>query len=31
MRPEREWLFGVERGSPQAGVALARGGKVWLF
>jgi CheY-like chemotaxis protein len=31
MRAEREWLFGVERVSPQAGVALARGGKVWLF
>ena len=31
MRPEREWLFGKERVSPQAGVAMARGGKVWLF
>jgi hypothetical protein len=31
MPPERQWLFGVERTSRQSGVALARGGRVWLF
>ena len=31
MAPERQWLFGVERTSPQSGVALPRGGRVWLF
>ncbi len=31
LRPERQWLFGQERVSPQVGVALPRGGKVWLF
>ena len=30
-RPERQWLFGVEQVTPQNGVVLARGGKVWLF
>jgi hypothetical protein len=30
-RPERQWLFGVEQVTPQNGVALPRGGKVWLF
>jgi hypothetical protein len=29
--PERQWLFGFERTSPQTGYALPRGGKVWLF
>jgi hypothetical protein len=31
MPPERQWLFGVERISPQSGHALPRGGRVWLF
>jgi hypothetical protein len=31
LRPERQWLFGVECVSPQAGVTLPRGGRVWLF
>jgi hypothetical protein len=31
MPPERQWLFGVERTSPQTGIALPRGGRVWLF
>jgi hypothetical protein len=30
-RPERQWLFGVEQVLPQTGVALRRGGRVWLF
>ena len=29
--PERQWLCGVERTSPQTGYALPHGGKVWLF
>jgi len=31
MRPQRRWLFGVEQFAPQSGVALARGGRVWLY
>jgi hypothetical protein len=31
MPPERQWLFGVERFTPQAGVALPSGGRVWLY
>jgi hypothetical protein len=31
MWPERQWLFGVECRTPQAGVALPRGGRVWLY
>jgi hypothetical protein len=31
MRPERQWLFGVEQVSCQTGMALPRGGKLWLF
>ncbi len=31
MRPERQWLFGVEQRTPQAGAALRRGGRVWLY
>ncbi len=31
MKPERQWLFGVEQLSPQAGVELASGGRVWLY
>jgi len=30
-RPERQWLFGIERVTPQSGVALPRGGRLWLF
>ena len=31
MRPERQWLFGVEQRTTQAGVRLRRGGRVWLY
>ena len=31
MRPERQSMFGVEQLSPQRGVPLKRGGRVWLF
>lgn len=31
MPPERRWVFGVERFTPQAGVALRSGGRVWLY
>jgi hypothetical protein len=31
MPPERQWLFGVERLAPQAGVTLTSGGRVWLY
>jgi len=31
MRPQRQWLFGLEQVSPQAGVALPLGGRVWLY
>jgi hypothetical protein len=31
MRPERQWLFGVERLTPQTGAGLRRGGRVWLY
>jgi hypothetical protein len=31
MRPQRETIFGTERVSPQTGLRLARGGRVWLF
>jgi hypothetical protein len=31
MPPERQWLFGIERFSPQSGVALPSGGRVWLY
>jgi len=31
MRPERRWLFGREQVTPQSGVALPSGGKVWLY
>ncbi len=30
-RPERRWMFGVEHFSPQSGVALPSGGRVWLY
>ncbi len=29
--PERQWLLGVERFRPQAGVTLRPGGRVWLY
>jgi hypothetical protein len=31
MPPERRWLFGVEQRTPQSGVSLPAGGRVWLF
>lgn len=31
MRPQRQWLFGLEQVSPQTGVALPWGGRVWLY
>jgi hypothetical protein len=31
MPPERRWLFGVEQFTPQTGVTLASGGRVWLY
>ncbi len=31
MRPERQWLFGVEQVTPQPGAALPAGGSVWLY
>lgn len=31
LRPERRWLFGVEQFTPQPGVALTSGGRVWLY
>lgn len=31
MRPERQWLFGLERVTPQTGAGLAAGGRVWLY
>jgi hypothetical protein len=29
--PERRWLFGVEQHTPQEGVALRSGGRVWIY
>jgi hypothetical protein len=31
MPPERRWLFGLEQFTPQSGVALHSGGRVWLY
>ena len=31
MRPEQQWLFGVEQRTPQTGVPLARGAHLWLY
>jgi hypothetical protein len=31
MRPERQWLFGVEQRRAQEGARLRRGGRVWLY
>jgi hypothetical protein len=29
--PERRWLFGVEQFTPQEGVSLRSGGRVWIY
>ena len=29
--PERQWLLGIERHTPQAGMKLRTGAKVWLY
>jgi hypothetical protein len=31
MRPERRWILGLEQFTPQSGVALPSGGRVWLY
>ena len=31
MPPERRWILGVERFTPQSGAALPGGGRVWLY
>ena len=31
LRPERQWLFGIEGVTAQQGARLARGGRVWLY
>jgi hypothetical protein len=31
MPPERRWVLGVEQFTPQSGVALSSGGRVWLY
>jgi hypothetical protein len=31
MRPERQWLFGIEQVTPQSGIALRSGARVWLY
>jgi len=31
MPPERMWLCGIERLTPQSGVRLTAGGVVWLY
>jgi len=31
LRPERQWLLGIEQLTPQPGVALRFGGRVWLY
>ncbi len=31
MRPERQWLFGMEQVTPQSGKALPLGARVWLY
>jgi hypothetical protein len=31
MPPEHRWLLGVEQFTPQSGVALPSGGRVWLY
>ena len=31
MRPEQQWVLGVEQLTPQIGSRLRRGGRVWLY
>ncbi len=31
LRPERRWVLGVEQRTPQSGVTLRSGGRVWLY
>jgi hypothetical protein len=31
LRPERRWVLGMEQVTPQHGVALRTGGRVWLY
>ncbi len=31
LAPERRWLFGIERFTPQTGVSLPSGGRLWLY
>ena len=31
MRPERRWMFGLEQFTPQSGVGLPSGARVWLY
>jgi hypothetical protein len=31
MRPERQWLFGIEQRTPQSGVRLRAGARIWLY
>jgi hypothetical protein len=31
LAPERRWLFGVEQFTPQPGLSLPSGGRVWLY
>jgi hypothetical protein len=31
MRPEQQWVFGVEQRTPQTGVQLPRGARLWLY
>jgi hypothetical protein len=31
LRPEQQWLFGVQQRTTQAGAQLRRGGRVWLY
>jgi hypothetical protein len=31
MRPEKQWLFGLEQVTPQPGTALRSGARVWLY
>jgi hypothetical protein len=31
MRPEQQWVFGIEQRTPQAGLQLRRGGRLWLY
>jgi hypothetical protein len=31
MRPEHQRIFGLEWGTPQRGVALSAGARIWLY